>query len=232
MSAVDIEGFRSDHYQRHNQRRQEHLATLALPVAGKSVLEVGAGIGDHTSFFVDRGCAVTATDGRAALLEVLAARHPGVKTLEWDVEGPPPAGLAPHEVVYAYGLLYHTRNPAEVLAALGRLCGGLLLLETCLSYGAAAECPIVDEYAHDPTQAMSGRGCRPTRAWVMERLRLAFPHAYMSRTQPWHEEFPLDWTLPAGAEGGKLVRAVFVASRSPLDEARLSPAVLDRLARS
>ena len=63
-----LEGFRSDHYQRHNRRRQEHLATLELPIAGRSVLEVGAGIGDHTAFFTDRGCRVTATDGRPELL--------------------------------------------------------------------------------------------------------------------------------------------------------------------
>lgn len=229
--TLDIDGFRSDHYQRHNQRRQEHLATLALPIASRGVLEVGAGIGDHTSFFVDRGCRVTATDGRAELLEVLARRHPSVATVAWDVEGPAPRALAPHEVVYAYGLLYHTRNPATVLASMAKLCSGLLLLETCLSYGSGSECPIVDEYAHDPTQALSGRGCRPTRAWVLDTLREHFPHAYMSRTQPWHEEFPLDWTRPAGSEEGRLVRAVFVASREALDESRLSPRVLDRLER-
>jgi methyltransferase family protein len=230
--TVDIESFRSDHYRRHNQRRQEHLATLGLAIAGRSVLEVGAGIGDHTSFFRDRGCAVTATDAREPLLQLLAARHPGVATEVWDMEQAPPAALAPHEVVYAYGILYHTRNPAQVIAHLAKLCTGLLLLETCLSYGAASACPIVDEVAADPTQAVSGRGSRPTRAWVLETLRREFPHAYMSRTQPWHEEFPLDWTRAAAPEGGPLVRGVFVASRTPLDEARLSPRVLDRLERS
>jgi hypothetical protein len=229
---VNIDSFVSDHYRRHNQRRQEHLATLQLPIAGRSVLEVGAGIGDHTSFFRDRGCAVTATDAREPLLALLAARHPGVATVEWDLEQAAPAALTPHEVVYAYGILYHTRNPREVLGRLAALCTGLLLLETCLSRGAAAECPIVDEIASDPTQAVSGHGCRPTRAWVLAALRESFPYAYMSRTQPWHEEFPLDWSLPAGVESGPLTRGVFVASRQPLDESRLSPRVLDRLERA
>lgn len=230
--SVKIDDFVSDHYRRHNQRRQEHLATLQLPIAGRSVLEVGAGIGDHTSFFRDRGCAVTSTDARAALLEMLAARHPGVATLPWDLEQEAPAGLAAHEVVYAYGILYHTRTPAEVLRRLAGLCTGLLLLETCLSFGDRAECPLVDEIAADPTQAVSGRGCRPTRAWVLEALRESFPHAYMSRTQPWHEEFPLDWTRPAETSGSGLARGVFVASRAPLDETRLSTRVLDRLERT
>ncbi len=54
--------FLSYHYQRHNQRRLEHLATLGLSIAGSTVLEVGAGIGDHTSFFLDRGCHVVCTE--------------------------------------------------------------------------------------------------------------------------------------------------------------------------
>lgn len=40
--------FHSIFYLRHNARRQEHLATLGLDLGNKSVLEVGAGIGDHT----------------------------------------------------------------------------------------------------------------------------------------------------------------------------------------
>lgn len=228
---MNVQDFVSDHYRRHNQRRQEHLATLELPIAGRSVLEVGAGIGDHTSFFCDRGCRVTATDARPELLEVLGARHPGVVTVPWNLEGPTPGALARHDVVYAYGVLYHTANPAQVLERLAGLCGDLLLVETCLSPGAEAACPIVDEPAADPTQALSGRGCRPTRAWVLREMGRHFPHAYMSRTQPWHEEFPLEWS-PGATPAPGFVRGVFVASRAPLDERRLSPRVLDRLERS
>lgn len=54
--------FHSIFYLRHNARRQEHLATLGLDLGNKSVLEVGAGIGDHTQFFLDRGCKVLCTE--------------------------------------------------------------------------------------------------------------------------------------------------------------------------
>ena len=37
--------FRNPHYQRHNRRRQEHLASLDLDLRGKTVLELGAGLG-------------------------------------------------------------------------------------------------------------------------------------------------------------------------------------------
>ena len=54
--------FRSPQYRRHNARRQEHLASLGLDLRHKSVLELGAGVGDHTVFFLDRDCVVTSVE--------------------------------------------------------------------------------------------------------------------------------------------------------------------------
>ena len=68
--------FHSDDYLRHNARRLEHLASLRLPVSGRSVLEVGAGIGDHTHYYTDRGCRVTITEARAQNLTYLTQRYP------------------------------------------------------------------------------------------------------------------------------------------------------------
>ena len=73
--------FLSYHYQRHNQRRLEHLSSLGLNSAGSTVLEVGAGIGDHTSFFVDRGCKVVTNDARQQNIEILRSRYPDVRAL-------------------------------------------------------------------------------------------------------------------------------------------------------
>src|SRR5579863_6438912 len=68
--------FRSSSYLRHNQRTQEHLASLGLPLAGKTVLEAGAGIGDHSTFFLDRGCPMVISDGRPANVRYLKKRFP------------------------------------------------------------------------------------------------------------------------------------------------------------
>jgi hypothetical protein len=225
MSYAD--SFGAAPYQRHNRRRQEHLATLALPFAGKRVLEVGAGIGDHTDFLLDRGCRVTCTDGRAELVEVLRSRHPSATSLLWNVEEPPPPSLQPHEVVYAYGVLYHTRDPGAVLERLSHLCAEFLALETCVSFGTHMAVNPVPEPSVDPTQAVGGMGCRPTRPWIMNFLESCFAHVYVSRTQPWHEEFPVDWTRPELHPPGVLARSVFVASRRPLDERLLSPELVD-----
>ena len=69
-------------------RRQEHLASLRLPVAGMRVLEVGAGIGDHTHYFLDRGCAVTVTEAREENLALLRTRYPACTCSSSDLESP------------------------------------------------------------------------------------------------------------------------------------------------
>src|ERR1700689_2103588 len=58
------EVFHSPNYLRHNARRLEHLASLGLDLHGRSVLELGAGIGDHTTFFLDRDCSVVSVEPR------------------------------------------------------------------------------------------------------------------------------------------------------------------------
>ena len=35
-----------------------------LPLAGRKVLEAGCGPGDHTGFYLERGCSVDAVDAR------------------------------------------------------------------------------------------------------------------------------------------------------------------------
>ena len=58
-----------------NEARQAHLASLGLDLAGKSVLEVGAGIGLHTEFFESRGCTVVCTDGNPTNVAEIRRRY-------------------------------------------------------------------------------------------------------------------------------------------------------------
>jgi 2-polyprenyl-3-methyl-5-hydroxy-6-metoxy-1,4-benzoquinol methylase len=223
---MNLDGFSSDFYQRHNKRRQEHLASLHLDLSGRSVLEIGAGIGDHTSFFLDRNCRVTSTDGRPECVAALKARHPQTNVLRYDANGEPPAEIQPHQIVYAYGVLYHLKQPAHALATMSRLCTEMLLLETCVSNG--SESPVAwAEEADEATQALDGTGCRPTRQWVWSQLSKLFEHVYVTTTQPWHEEFPVDWTKDYPG----LIRSVFVASRRPIENRLLSPTLLNKQGR-
>jgi len=224
VTSSPLATFHSLHYLRHNQRRQEHLATLGLDLAGKSVLEVGAGIGDHTSFFLDRGCRVVTSEARPANLEKLRQRfaaQTNVSVRQIDLDQAVLSGLGDDEsydVVYCYGLLYHLSRPAEALHYLAAHCSGIFLLELCVSFGDDETVNLVAEPQDSPSQAWSGTGCRPTRAWVFSRLRDNFQFVYVPRTQPWHEEFPLDWSRTSSESwpAERLLRAVFVGSRSAI----------------
>jgi SAM-dependent methyltransferase len=206
--------FHSWHYLRHTARRLEHLASLGLPVRGRSVLEVGAGVGDLTSYYLDRGCRVTVTDARPDNLAYLRRRFPDGNVRPLDLEDPVLPDAAVFDVIHCYSVLYHLSRPERALDFLARHCRGMLLLETRVTLG---DCPQVDQVGedrHDPTKAASGTGCRPTRPWVFQALRERFTHVYLPRTQPNHEEFPTDWTCARQAH--PFARAVFVASRRPL----------------
>ena len=209
-------GFHTNQYLRHTARCLEHLASLPLEVRGMRVLEVGAGIGDHSSYYMDRECSLTITEVRNKNLAFLRRRYPRADIQFLDMDHPQPLRQAPFDLVHCYGLLYHLQKPAEALAFLGDCCEKLLLLETCVSFGDQAELHFVKERRIDRTQAFSGVGCRPTRAWVFAQLQNLFEFVYVPRTQPNHENFPLDWTAPE-QHGGDLNRAVFIASRQPLD---------------
>ncbi len=170
QSADPCPLFWSAHYLRHNQRRQEHLASLGLDVSGRSVLEVGAGAGDHTSFFLDRGCAVSTTDGRPENVALLRERYSWIHVDLLDLDDPDATFDLVTDVVYCYGTLYHLRRPMEALAFLAERCRGMLLLETCVSFGNDERLNPVEDRLSSSTRAFTGlaaaprdRGC--TRAY-------------------------------------------------------------------
>jgi len=223
--------FRSPHYIRHTCRRTEHLATLGLDVAGARVLELGAGISDQTTFFLDRKCKVDAVEGRPVNCELYSKSimsHPyrrNARLLPLDFAS---AALAlrgeRYDIVYCYGFLYHVEDPRNVLELARTVCDSMLLLETCVSYGSNESINPVDEDTR-VTQALTLRGCRPTRPWIFRQLTELFEFAYMPITQPWHEEFPIDWTPEENPLPELFSRSVFIGSRRAIDNPLLVASV-------
>ncbi len=217
-------------YRRHNRSKLQHLETLGLNLAGSSVLEVGAGIGDHTGFFVKRGCRVVTSDVRAENLKLLRSRYPQLQVLHLDLDSPPAMFNETFDVVYCYGVLYHLKDPARAIAFMAQHCRQMLLLETCVSFGDEDALNPCTEDVRNPTQSISGWGCRPTRTWVHNQLKRHFEFVYFPRTQPNHEEYPLDWSSPGPAN--TLSRAIFIAARQQVTNPLLVEAMPRRQERA
>jgi SAM-dependent methyltransferase len=195
-----------------NEARMTHLASLHLPIEGKSVLEVGGGIGLLTGFFEQRGCKVLSTDARPENVAEMKRRWPARQVATLDLERPDEIrAIGRFDVVFCYGTLYHLAAPEPALAALSQVAD-LILLETCVSPGEEDSSPTVPEEL-TMNQAVAGVGSRPTRLWVLNRLKKYWGHGYISVTQPAHPDFPTDWTVSSGRP---LTRAIFVGSREPL----------------
>ena len=208
-----------------NKARMDHLASLRLPIEGKSVLEVGAGIGLLTGFFEARGCKVLSTDARPENVAEIKRRYPSRQVATLDLERPEDIGrLGKFDIVFCYGTLYHLATPEPALEALSQVSDSILL-ETCLSRGEDEASPTIDEPLF-MNQAFSGLGSRPTRSWVLSRLARFWGHGYISVTQPSHPDFPVDWTVPAPAPLN--TRAIFVGSRTPLDNPLLTEDIPSR----
>lgn len=222
-----LEVFRSEAWQRINRRRLEHLTSLALPIAGRRVLEIGSGIGDLTEYFLDLGCCVTSVDGRGEFLQIQERRYGGCarfRAVEADLDPPPDRLIDDFDVVVCLGSLYVVRDAAALLSWAASCCVDLLVLETLLFPSTE---PFIVEEAADPSLAtgpLHGVGCRPSRGWVWQRLRAHFPFVYAPLTQPCHEQFPLDWNTPAD----RSMRAVFVAARRPVHSRVLSADLPER----
>src|SRR3990172_5444611 len=142
--------FHSDFYLTHNAKRLEHLESLNLPLDNLSVLEVGAGIGDHTDFFIKRNCSILTTEVRNENLEIL--KKLPVRVMKLNLENIPKTFDEKFDVVYAYGILYHLNNPQEVLSFFSSVCLKFLLLETCVSFGNELSINLCSEPSECPTQ--------------------------------------------------------------------------------
>lgn len=207
-----------------NTARQEHLASLGLDLQNRTVLEVGAGIGLHTTFFLERGCDVTITDGAPENMAEIRRRHPGVKNRILDLENPTATdSMSMFDIIYCYGLLYHMSRPENVLQQLAKICREKILLELICDPSPENKLSLVTD-GPGLDQSIIGCGCRPTREWVLDKLVKHFGHGYISTTQPDHQEFPLDWSVPHQHN----TRAIFVGSKKALDNPLLLSAPLQQ----
>jgi SAM-dependent methyltransferase len=143
---------------------------------GMRMLEVGAGLGHLGDAFTQLGFDVTSTDGRPEHVESMKQRGRQAFVLDLDKEtdlqriGADEKG--PFDMVLSFGVLYHLARPEEFLHSCGEQTN-ILFLETAVSDHFD---PVIDWVTErrgwrGQDQAMAGRACRPSPAWVEKRCR-------------------------------------------------------------
>jgi hypothetical protein len=199
---------------------------MKLPIEGKSVLEVGSGIGQLTHFFEERECVVHSTDGRIENVMENLRRNPHRNGRVWvsDV-------LVPHShsflgrfnFVFCYGLLYHVGNPSLCLFNLKKTLheNGILILSSIVNQVDNGKINYKMENRESTEMSLDGSACDPARDWIWNTLSRFFDYVYMPIKQPPDPQYPTRW--PSRHEQA---RAVFVASRERLNLPSLSSELL------
>ena len=207
-----------------NAARRRWLESADLPIQGSRVLDVGCGIGHFVPFYVERGCDVTAIDGRAENIAELRRRYPLVSAQVADVQEVAPQNLGEFDVIHCFGLIYHLDSPIAALRRLTMMCRGLMILETMVCDSTKPVAVLVDE-TKAASQALDGLGSRPSPSFLALALnRVGFDYVYGATHPPEHPDFQFEWcdNLDTSRNGFPL-RCVIVASRVPLESRALVP---------
>ena len=206
--------------------RLDHLDTLDLPLDGRRVLDVGAGVGHLSQYFVNRGCDVTCTDGRQSNIDRLRELYPGLNSAACDVQSDALSPLGMFDVVFCYGLLYHLESPVPALRNMASVCKHLLLLETQVCDHVL---PVLRLGQEDDSadQALAGLGGRPSPSYlVMVFRKIGFEYVYAPKLPPAHPDFRFHWNgLGSTGKKNHSIRCVFIASREKLSNNHLVPLV-------
>lgn len=218
----DLPLFDQPFYQDITEARLRHLAELGLPLEGKSLIDVGCGIGRLSGFFVDRGCEVLCVDGREENIAQLRQLYPDRRAVVVDVESDRLLEQGAFDVVFCYGLLYHLSDPLGFIDRAARICREYLIIETCIT---DAEDPLLFliNDPDDPTMALHAVASRPSSSYVATCLRLSgFDHLYSPRSLPDHQDFLYRRRGDLSyLRDGKPLRDIFIAARQPLENPRL-----------
>lgn len=198
--------------------RLRHLDSLGLPLAGRTVLDLGAGVGHFTEFFRSKGCSVHCVDARPDNVAKLRALYPDVRATVMDVEASDLATIGRFDVVLCYGLLYHLMDPVAVLNKVAAVCDGMLLLETCIADAVAPALFLVQEDRQNPSQTLGRWGCRPSPSFLRAALvQSGFKYLYRPRHLPDHPEFQYKLVDDhSHLRNGRLMRTVVIAARDPV----------------
>ncbi len=215
--------FERDFYRDITEARLEHLHSLALPLSGKAVIDVGCGIGHFGAFFEDKGCDVFCVDGRDENITRLKELYPSRRCAVVDVESNDILAHGTFDVVFCYGLLYHLSDPFGFIKHASKICREMMILETAIMDANDPVVRLVAEDQQSATQALHPYGCRPSPSYVTTCLKLSgFEFVYQPVSRPRHPQFEYklnnDYSY---VKRGHVIRDIFIASRHEISNPML-----------
>lgn len=198
--------------------RSQHFKSMSLPLSGKSVIDVGCGIGHFSEMLAEQCGDVFCIDGRAENIKNLRELYPSRKCAVVDVETPDILMHGTFDVVFCYGLLYHIMDPMGFIKNVSKICHEIMVLETCIMDSKEPMVQLVSEDPENETQALHSTGCRPSTSYVNACLKLSgFEFIYHPVSLPMHPQF--DYKLKndySYIKQGHLIRNIFIASRNEI----------------
>lgn len=194
MNTTSKDIFDDEVYLRFDQVRFDNFDTLKIDFKNKNILELGSGIGNHTDFILSKKPKnIVSIEGREENYKLLEEKFKGnkvVKPLLHDLEKPLPTFLKKFDWVYNYGLLYHLKNPFDLIDDLKKLNHSNMILETCIELDGDEN--NLNEGAHQ-SQALNGLGSRPNLYKLIEKLSLIYEKVFYPE-QPNHHWFNIHST--------------------------------------
>ncbi|MBR8826627.1 MAG: class I SAM-dependent methyltransferase [Gomphosphaeria aponina SAG 52.96 = DSM 107014] len=167
-----------------NELKVKHNLALS------SCLDVGCGPGWFAEKLVNWGVKVTGIDGRLELVEAARNRVANASFELVDVESKTAmSSLSKADLVFAFGLLYHTENPFRVIRNLHSLTEKVLLIESQIIPGDNPITWLVEEGKNE-TQGLTHHALIPSRSCLLKMLQVAgFAYVYEYLGKVDHEDF-------------------------------------------
>jgi hypothetical protein len=206
--------FRNGRYFYLNELRWRLFLQTGIPIAGQTIFEPGAGIGDQTQWLLQQGASkIIVSDGRLNNIEIIRKRFYGnQRVLPILTEGnleiclDQPEFQLKADLIFLWGVYYHINDPMPEFLVLKRLTNIAPVI--ALDYlESATGTDYIEVYNYEnPSASISHASGRQTRATMIEGLRLAFGYVYFPVEQ-------MNWHDPSAPS---TPRRIIIGSRSPL----------------
>lgn len=202
-----------------NSARWNHFLSLNLPIQNKNILEPGCGPGIFTQKFIDLSCNVYSMEARSELVKYHNANISNSKIIHFNLESEDWTKVPICDITFAYGILYHLKNPDNFIKKISEKTTQFCIIETALSLdNNNDDIHNVNENLHSLPQSFTGIGCRPTRRYIWNLMKKNFDYVYMPLTQPLHPDFPTQFNTSSHHTH----RFIIIGSKIHLNNSQLS----------